>query len=230
MDNMRQRIMDASAGLLGIGGRGIWLIIVYWSTIGLAVIVLGAHQFYLKVAANAAANPDSVQTIGDLIDKRKEYYALQDLLKSLEQDQKKAAAELQKQQAFQLDADILAKAAGRRAQAAAQRLARFIVTAPLAEGAKPIALPERFLDMSGRELVALVVLRVQSPDAQKLLDAFEQAEEARLSELEKANAIRAAIDRISLEKVRIDEALAATEKDLEEFIAKFSKRGAKSAS
>lgn len=225
MDNSTlPRMFSAGTGHLGNWLRGIWLIFVYWSTIGLAVMILGAHQFYLKVAANAAANPDSALTIGELISKRSEYLVLQDLVTSLRQDQERAKAALHDLQAKLVNVTIGAKSADRKAQIAAQRLVRSIVTAQPADAAKPVVLPKNFQEISGRDLVALVLLHVQSQEGMRLLDFFEQAEEAAQSEIEEASLIVTTINRIELEKKGRDESLEAKEGQLNGFIDKFSKR------
>ena len=128
-----QQIFNAGAGHLGNGLRGIWLIFVYWSTIGLAVMILGAHQFYLKVAANAAANPDSALTIGELISKRDEFRALLGLQKVLRTGQEKAALDLERRRLSLDNAYANAKEAERKAQILAQRLVRGVLTSRCAK-------------------------------------------------------------------------------------------------
>lgn len=169
-------ILTTGADYLGFGIKGLWLIVVYWVTIGLAVMILGAHQFHLKVAANAVANPGSALTIGELINKRQEYQTLRDIQGGLETSWHQASDELQKLQGQERQAVAEGFAKERAAQIAAQRLVRAILATPT-EATAVLKLPEDFQNQSGRDLAAWAIMLVRSDEARQLYGKFEEAEE-----------------------------------------------------
>lgn len=169
------RILTTGADYLGFGIRGLWLIVVYWVTIGLAVMILGAHQFHLKVAANAVANPGSALTIGELINKRQQYQMLRDAIGGLETSWHLASDKLQELQRRERQAYVDSRASERAAQIAAQRLVRSILAAPTSPDG--LQLPDDFQNQSGRSLAAWAIMLVRSDEARELYGKFEQAEE-----------------------------------------------------
>ena len=204
---------------LGFGIRGLWLIVVYWVTIGLAVMILGAHQFHLKVAANAAANPGSALTIGELINKRQEYQALRDTLGRLGEERELAHLNLQKLQYEELRAREEGAASERAAQVAALRLVRSIVTGPDKDSYK---LPVDFQALSGRELAAGVITLIRTEEAVQFYARFEEAEEKAQPSSMRFKSIRANVEATQSQLADFDTNLAAKNAETDTLIKKLT--------
>ena len=161
----------ASATFAGFGFRGVWLVVVYWVTVGLAVMLLGAHQFHLKVAANAAANPQGALTIGELISKQHEYRILQDAIGSRQREQEVLSAEVARRRQEMMNAMIEEAAATAEGSSAARALGQVVLENP--ESRKE--LPPGLLMESPGKIVSMVGSFITTDATKRLFERYEKA-------------------------------------------------------
>ncbi|HYC64134.1 MAG TPA: hypothetical protein VEC14_05325, partial [Reyranellaceae bacterium] len=212
---------------MGFLSRALWLVVVYWVTIGLVVMILGAHQFHLKVAANAAVNPATSLTIGELIRQRNIYRELQDAADSLQAEAKTKASEVAK---FQREA-ILAigeqEKLGAAVAIAVQQLAASVVIPRSTQGEKgdaPTLVPD---NLGRRDLAQWARGHIRTDVSRKLNETLVK-EETKFAEAEAIRFIaqkQADVATARLAVLRL-ELIPQAEKNLKNFLEGLTARPA----